>query len=147
MTSRETRSTPCRTSRPTPTGRLFREPSEAQAFAMALALHKHGMFTSSEWATALAADIKRAQTLAALLLRDAERKSTVAYRGASSPLAPPRPAKRRPLPGWTSISALIAAVRLLRLPGDAEGGEGPAPDLARPPGESVAPPRSRAVWR
>jgi hypothetical protein len=45
----------------------------------------------------------------------------------------------------TSTGALIATVRLLRLPGDAEGGEGSAPDLARPPGESFAPPRSSSL--
>jgi nitrile hydratase accessory protein len=42
-------------------GPVFREPWEAQAFAMTLALHKHGLFTWSEWATALGAEIKRAQ--------------------------------------------------------------------------------------
>lgn len=42
-------------------GPVFREPWEAQAFAMALALHKRGVFTWSEWAECLAAEIKRAQ--------------------------------------------------------------------------------------
>ena len=42
-------------------GPLFREPWEAQAFAMALALHQRGLFTWSEWAAALAEEIKRAQ--------------------------------------------------------------------------------------
>jgi nitrile hydratase accessory protein len=42
-------------------GPVFREPWEAQAFAMALALHERGLFTWSEWASALAAEIKRAQ--------------------------------------------------------------------------------------
>jgi nitrile hydratase accessory protein len=42
-------------------GPVFREPWEAQAFAMALALHARGLFTWSEWATALADEIKRAQ--------------------------------------------------------------------------------------
>jgi nitrile hydratase accessory protein len=42
-------------------GPVFREPWEAQAFAMALALHARGLFTWPEWATALAAEIKRAQ--------------------------------------------------------------------------------------
>jgi nitrile hydratase accessory protein len=42
-------------------GPVFREPWEAQAFAMALALHDRGLFTWSEWATALAGEIKRAQ--------------------------------------------------------------------------------------
>jgi nitrile hydratase accessory protein len=42
-------------------GPVFREPWEAQAFAMALALHERGVFTWSEWAEALGAEIKRAQ--------------------------------------------------------------------------------------
>ena len=42
-------------------GPVFREPWEAQAFAMALALHDRGLFTWSEWAQALADEIKRAQ--------------------------------------------------------------------------------------
>jgi len=42
-------------------GPVFREPWEAQAFAMALALHAHGLFTWNEWAAALADEIKRAQ--------------------------------------------------------------------------------------
>jgi nitrile hydratase accessory protein len=40
---------------------VFREPWEAQAFAMTLALHERGVFTWSEWATALSAEIRRAQ--------------------------------------------------------------------------------------
>jgi nitrile hydratase accessory protein len=42
-------------------GPVFREPWEAQAFAMALTLHERGLFTWSEWAAALADEIKRAQ--------------------------------------------------------------------------------------
>jgi nitrile hydratase accessory protein len=42
-------------------GPVFREPWEAQAFAMTLALHERDVFTWAEWATALAAEIKRAQ--------------------------------------------------------------------------------------
>ena len=42
-------------------GPVFREPWEAQAFAMALALHGRGLFTWTEWAAALAEEIKRAQ--------------------------------------------------------------------------------------
>jgi nitrile hydratase accessory protein len=42
-------------------GPVFREPWEAQAFAMTLALHACGLFTWPEWAAALAAQIKRAQ--------------------------------------------------------------------------------------
>jgi len=43
-------------------GPVFREPWEAQAFAMALALHERGVFTWPEWAEALGREIKRAQT-------------------------------------------------------------------------------------
>ena len=42
-------------------GPVFREPWEAQAFAMALALHARGLFTWPEWAATLAAEIRRAQ--------------------------------------------------------------------------------------
>src|SRR5438445_8677299 len=42
-------------------GPVFRAPWEAQAFAMALALHARGLFTWNEWAQALAGEIKRAQ--------------------------------------------------------------------------------------
>lgn len=42
-------------------GPVFREPWEAQAFAMALALHEQGLFTWTEWAAALAREIKTAQ--------------------------------------------------------------------------------------
>ena len=42
-------------------GPVFREPWEAQAFAMTLALHERGLFSWGEWAAALAAEIKRAQ--------------------------------------------------------------------------------------
>jgi nitrile hydratase accessory protein len=41
-------------------GPVFREPWEAQAFAMALALHARGLFTWPEWAATLGAEIKRA---------------------------------------------------------------------------------------
>ena len=40
---------------------VFREPWEAHAFAMAVRLHERGLFTWSEWAEALAAEIGRAQ--------------------------------------------------------------------------------------
>jgi nitrile hydratase accessory protein len=42
-------------------GPVFREPWEAQTFAMAVALHARGLFTWTEWAATLAAEIKRAQ--------------------------------------------------------------------------------------
>jgi nitrile hydratase accessory protein len=43
-------------------GPVFREPWEAQAFAMTLALHERGLFTWPEWAATLAQEVKRAQT-------------------------------------------------------------------------------------
>jgi nitrile hydratase accessory protein len=43
-------------------GPVFREPWEAQAFAMTLALHERGVFTWKEWAEALSQEIKRAQS-------------------------------------------------------------------------------------
>ena len=42
-------------------GPVFREPWEAQAFALAVALNERGLFTWSEWAAALGEEIKRAQ--------------------------------------------------------------------------------------
>jgi nitrile hydratase accessory protein len=42
-------------------GPVFGEPWEGQVFAMALALHERGLFTWSEWAAALAQEIKAAQ--------------------------------------------------------------------------------------
>ena len=42
-------------------GPVFHEPWEAQAFAMTLVLHERGLFTWSEWAAALAAEISQAQ--------------------------------------------------------------------------------------
>ncbi|MGZ3308505.1 MAG: nitrile hydratase accessory protein [Xanthobacteraceae bacterium] len=42
-------------------GPVFREPWEAQAFAMTLTLHERGLFTWPEWAATLGAEIKRAQ--------------------------------------------------------------------------------------
>ena len=42
-------------------GPVFREPWEAQSFAMALALYERGIFTWPEWAAMLADEIKRAQ--------------------------------------------------------------------------------------
>jgi nitrile hydratase accessory protein len=42
-------------------GPVFREPWEAQAFAMALSLYDRGVFTWTEWAAALADEIKIAQ--------------------------------------------------------------------------------------
>ena len=42
-------------------GPVFREPWEAQAFAITLALQERGLFTPAEWSAALGAEIKRAQ--------------------------------------------------------------------------------------
>ena len=42
-------------------GPVFREPWEAQAFALAVALHERGAFTWREWTAALAAEIDRAR--------------------------------------------------------------------------------------
>ena len=42
-------------------GPVFREAWEAQAFGMALLLHQRGLFTWTEWAATLAAEIKAAQ--------------------------------------------------------------------------------------
>lgn len=42
-------------------GPVFREPWEAHAFAMVLALQERGLFTWPEWAATLAVEIKQAQ--------------------------------------------------------------------------------------
>jgi nitrile hydratase accessory protein len=42
-------------------GPVFREPWEAHAFAMALALYDQGLFTWTEWAAKLGEEIKKAQ--------------------------------------------------------------------------------------
>lgn len=42
-------------------GPVFREPWEAQAFALVLALHERGAFSWPEWTAALAAEIERAR--------------------------------------------------------------------------------------
>jgi nitrile hydratase accessory protein len=42
-------------------GPVFREPWEAQAFAMTLTLHEQGLFTWPEWAECLGAEITAAQ--------------------------------------------------------------------------------------
>ena len=72
-------------------GPVFREPWEAQAFAMTLALYERGLFSWKEWARALAREIAAAQSAG-----DADRGDTyyrhwlaaleklVAAKGASS---------------------------------------------------------------
>lgn len=42
-------------------GPVFREPWEAQAFAITLGLFEQGLFTWKEWTAALVTEIKRAQ--------------------------------------------------------------------------------------
>ena len=42
-------------------GPIFREPWEAEAFALTLALHEQGLFSWPEWSRALAAQIQLAQ--------------------------------------------------------------------------------------
>ncbi len=42
-------------------GPVFRAPWEAEAFALALALHERGLFTWTEWAATLGEEIKKAQ--------------------------------------------------------------------------------------
>ena len=42
-------------------GPVFREPWEAQAFAMTLTLHERGLFSWPQWAATLSEEIKRAQ--------------------------------------------------------------------------------------
>jgi len=42
-------------------GPVFKEPWEAKAFAMVLRLHERGLFTWTEWADALAHEIRAAQ--------------------------------------------------------------------------------------
>ncbi len=42
-------------------GPVFREPWEAEAFALALSLNERGLFTWTEWATTLGEEIKKAQ--------------------------------------------------------------------------------------
>ena len=71
---------------------VFREPWEAQAFAITLALHQRGLFSWSEWAEALAAQIRCAQAAGDADLGDTYYRhwllaleALVASKGASSP--------------------------------------------------------------
>ena len=43
-------------------GPVFREPWEAQAFALAVRLHAQGVFSWTEWAATLAEEIRHAQS-------------------------------------------------------------------------------------
>ena len=72
-------------------GPVFREPWEAQAFAMTLALHQRGVFSWTEWAEALARQIRMAQAAGDTDLGDtyyrhwlAALEALVAAKGASS---------------------------------------------------------------
>jgi nitrile hydratase accessory protein len=72
-------------------GPVFREPWEAQAFAMTLALHERGLFSWPEWAKALAARIAAAQAAGDADLGDtyyrhwlAALETLVSQKGASS---------------------------------------------------------------
>jgi nitrile hydratase accessory protein len=57
-----TRPEPDRTAIPDPGGEAppFAEPWQAQAFALVVALHRRGVFTWSDWAAALSAELSRA---------------------------------------------------------------------------------------
>jgi nitrile hydratase accessory protein len=44
-----------------PEGPVFREPWEAEAFAIAVTLHERGLFSWGEWTAVLGDEIKRAQ--------------------------------------------------------------------------------------
>jgi len=72
-------------------GPVFREPWEAQAFAITLALHQRGVFSWTEWAEALANQIRMAQADGDADLGDtyyrhwlAALEALVAAKGASS---------------------------------------------------------------
>lgn len=77
-----------------PDGPVFGAPWEAQAFAMALALHERGLFSWPEWAAILAEEIKRAQLAGDPDTGDtyyrhwlAALERIVAEKGAADPLA------------------------------------------------------------
>ena len=44
-------------------GPIFHAPWEAEAFALAVSLNEHGLFTWKEWATTLGDEIKKAQAV------------------------------------------------------------------------------------
>jgi nitrile hydratase accessory protein len=44
-------------------GPVFREPWEAQAFALVLSLHERGVFSWNEWTAALGDEIRKAQAV------------------------------------------------------------------------------------
>ena len=72
-------------------GPVFREPWEAQAFAMTLALYERGLFSWGEWAAALSQQIQQAQAAGDADLGDtyyhhwlAALETLVSCKGASS---------------------------------------------------------------
>ena len=72
-------------------GPVFRAPWEAQAFALAVELHARGLYSWTEWAAALAAQIRHAQEAGDADLGDtyyghwlAALEQLVAAKGASS---------------------------------------------------------------
>lgn len=64
---------------------VFREPWEAQAFAMTVMLHQRGLFTWTEWADTLSARIASAPELSYYQHWLTALESLVAAKGASSP--------------------------------------------------------------
>jgi nitrile hydratase accessory protein len=64
---------------------VFREPWEAQAFAMTVLLHQRGLFTWGEWAGVLAAKIAASPETSYYQHWLAALETLVAAKGASSP--------------------------------------------------------------
>ncbi len=58
---------------------VFREPWEAQAFAMAVLLHQRGLFTWEEWAQALGAQIASAREATGTTSAASNVKADVSY--------------------------------------------------------------------
>jgi len=78
---------------------VFREPWEAQAFALALSLHERGVFAWNEWATALSAEIKKAQ--ATPLVKD--RIAALAGETLDMPLADIKPFLKAEIARWADV--------------------------------------------
>ena len=64
---------------------VFREPWEAQAFAMTVLLHQRGLFTWTEWAQALSVQITAGQGLDAQFARQQALRAPVAAPAAETP--------------------------------------------------------------
>ena len=64
---------------------VFREPWEAQAFAMAVMLHQQGLFTWTEWADTLCACIASAPELSYYQHKKTTQKKHKTEKGATSP--------------------------------------------------------------